>query len=336
MTVFQAQGQVNDHFLGLGYKGGRPHPDTRYGSLITFSNGFDLSYSTKYGKEKSWAKILDSPISTLTLNYTDFGNPGIGKSVAVIYTLGVPIIQFDHFTLTGIFGSGGAYFSNKHNEETNPENQAVGSNITFIIRFASELKYELGKWGLGIRWDLDHYSTAAMAQPNIGINKNTFGIMAYRTIGKSQVETESREFEYQKNINLIFSGGFREVEDKKFNHWNLYGMYGFKWSSFASINVGTGLFINNSLEREQELAGIVNPKKIRWGVMVGPQLYFGKVVTNLNFGWYLIDPFNDDGRSYQHIMSRYFFNQHLSVAASLIAHNFNESYSLDFGMGISF
>lgn len=126
--------------------------------------------------------------------------------------------------------------------------------------------------------------------------------MVYRTISENLAESDSKEFEYQKNINLIVASGFREVENKKYQHLNLYGMYGLRLSSFVGVILGTGLFINNSLEREQELAGIVNPKKIRWGLMVGPQLYFGKVVTNLNFGWYFIDPFNDDGRSFQHIM----------------------------------
>ncbi len=333
MCDLAAQG--NQIYLGAGYKGGRPHPDRRFGSIINFTNSFEGVWSLTHKGSTSWERRLRSPQTNISLKYTDFGNPFLGRSVAGIYSLGVPIFKYRKLSLIGIFGGGLAYFSEKFHPVKNPENVAIGSDVTFLIRFASSLQYDLGKWRAEFRWDLDHYSTAATSQPNIGININSYGIMIYRMINE-RPQSDGEEFLLTKKMHLFIGSGFRETDDEQFQHWNLYGLYALPINEFISVGFGSALFFNGSLKREQEVAGIVNPSKIRWGVSAGPQLAFGQMAVNLNMGYYLIDPFNDDGRSFQHTMARYFLSQNFSLGASLIAHNFNESYSFDIGMGISF
>ena len=286
-------------------------------------------------QHEGWVHKLKNPDHTLALNYTDFGNEKLGKSVALVYTLGTRLIDIDKLSLTTLFGIGGAYFTEKHDPVTNPENQAIGSNVTFIVRFGSELRYTIKDWGIGVRWDLDHFSTAAIAQPNIGINKHTFGLMAYRRLREVE-DALSGNFEQKKRFHVILGTGTREVQEENYRHWNTYVFYSLPIVKLVSFSAGSTLFYNSSLRQEQILAGVADPKTVRWGVMAGAQLHFKRLITNLHVGRYLINPFNDDGSGYQNIMIRYFFNRHLSAAMSLIAHNYNESYSFDMGLGLSF
>ncbi len=333
--ALQLPAQTDMSFVGVGYKGGRPHPDDRYGSLISYTNSLEVAWKKEHLGDQSWEKLLRGPQTTWGMKYTDFGNPNIGKSVATFYTLGIPILKFERISLVGIMGGGLAYFSNKFDPETNPENVAISSDFTFLTRFGAALQFSARRWRYEVRWDFDHYSTAAMSQPNIGINKNTFGLMIYRGWEVSEGKRGGAPFDLASRLNIVIGTGFREVQDEAFQHWNIYGIYNFRINDFIGIGAGSGIFVNGSVRREQELAGRTDPAMVRWGLSLGPQLTLDRVLVNLNFGAYLIDPFNDDGWPYQHMMARYFLTKNLSMAISLVTHSFSESYSFDAGIGIS-
>lgn len=289
--------------------------------------------SRRYGF-RNWESFLRDPQIEMGIKYTDFRNKSLGHNVSGFYTLGVPMIKLGSFNLTGVFGGGLGYFSEKYSELNNPLNVAVSTDITVLIRFGAMIEYSLDQWLIALRWDLDHYSVAAISQPNIGLNHNTFGLMFYRKVREAGYHRD-REVFLNNHWNFILAGGVREVQNNQYPHLNFYAFYAHPLSRFLSVTMGGGFFRNQSLKEEQKLQLVEQPQGFRSGAMAGLQFSFDKVITNINLGRYLQEPDNDKVQYYQQFLMRYHIHGPWSIASSLVAHGFDVSYTLDAGFSYS-
>ncbi len=119
---------------------------------------------------QQWAQRLKKPKTGLSIGVTDFGNL---DSLGLGFTA-MPFIEFKAFgsdrwkILTGM---GASYFTKKFDAETNPQNQAVTTDITWAFRLYLNYQFLSTKkidWRTGIGYS--HHSNGHMRLLNQGYN----------------------------------------------------------------------------------------------------------------------------------------------------------------------
>ncbi len=119
---------------------------------------------------QEWAYWLKHTKTGVGLGYTNFGNL---DSLGVAYTV-IPFIEFNAFGLKNLkvsTGLGASYFTKIFDEETNPRNAAVSTDITWAFR--SYIYYQLFSthkidWRIGMGYS--HHSNGHTRLPNQGYN----------------------------------------------------------------------------------------------------------------------------------------------------------------------
>ena len=129
-------------------------------------------------KEQEWALRLKTPNTGLTLGYTNFGN---NKRLGGAYTL-MPFIEFHNFKSTRWttkLGLGASYFTKKFDFDSNFDNRAVSTDLTWSFRaftYYTFLKTPSIQWRAGL--GLFHHSNGHTRLPNNGYNSFLLSIAA--------------------------------------------------------------------------------------------------------------------------------------------------------------
>jgi len=125
-----------------------------------------------YNNDQEWATRLNHPRTGVAFGLINFGNPDdVGYAVSVL-----PFIEFDFFRkkrkdLKMHIGMGASYFNKKYDEETNPFNQGVTTNLTWSFRvfmYYDILQKQKTNWRIGAGYY--HHSNGHTRLPNQGFN----------------------------------------------------------------------------------------------------------------------------------------------------------------------
>ena len=130
--------------------------------------------------KKSWNELHNYPMFGLTFFYYNFGDKEIlGDAFSVCPNIAIYIFKRSKFTVNGQIGVGPAYLSKPYDRMENPRNNAIGShlNLNFYFRFNANWKIH-PQWILSSGFSFTHYSNAAAAVPNYGINVPALTIAA--------------------------------------------------------------------------------------------------------------------------------------------------------------
>ena len=113
---------------------------------------------------------LKAPKTGFSLGITDFGNrDSLGIAISAM-----PFIEFKAFgseKWSVLTGMGASYFTKKFNEDTNPQNQAVTTDITWAFRMYLYYQFLSTKdldWRLGLGYS--HHSNGHTRLLNQGYN----------------------------------------------------------------------------------------------------------------------------------------------------------------------
>ena len=119
---------------------------------------------------QEWAHRLKAPTTGISLGYTDLGNPNeLGAGITLL-----SFIEFNAFRMERLkvkVGMGGTYFTEKYDPITNPNNQAITTDVTWSFR--TFIHYKLFStqnidWRLGVGYF--HHSNGHTRLPNQGLN----------------------------------------------------------------------------------------------------------------------------------------------------------------------
>lgn len=196
---------------------------------------------------QQWAQRLKKPKTGLSIGVTDFGNL---DSLGLGFTA-MPFIEFKAFgsdrwkILTGM---GASYFTKKFDAETNPQNQAVTTDITWAFRLYLNYQFLSTKkidWRTGIGYS--HHSNGHMRLLNQGYNSFLVSLSAdiKNPLNRAEkIQTESIP-NYNKTVYnyLAVRAGLGQnvfalaFNDKK-NVYTFAGEYGKVYNNTFKIGIG--------------------------------------------------------------------------------------------------
>ena len=148
------------------------------------SSHFDLRVKWQPGPRHQtvYDRALGHPMLQAGLLYTDFSHVHVYKSNAAfesrighIWALyGGMQLEFLHrgrWTLGADLIHGVAYCPNPFDENTNPDNELIGSRLTIFVSGGLFARYRVSpQWSLSLGADFKHFSNGTLDRPNLGAN----------------------------------------------------------------------------------------------------------------------------------------------------------------------
>jgi len=143
-----------------------------------------------------WQSILNNPTTGLSLYYTNYGTKAKGQSLSLI-----PFIEFHpikNYKWSTKIGMGISYFDTKYNTITNSENNAISTDLTWVMQgvlyYDTQLKNDFNlRLGLGVF----HHSNGHIKLPNEGLNAGLLSVSSSFNL-KSKNKTNNDIFDKSK------------------------------------------------------------------------------------------------------------------------------------------
>ncbi len=217
-------------------------PDTKLQKQIVLNIG---RYHTNNPQE--WAQRLKGPKTGLTLGVTDFGNlDSLGIAITAM-----PFIEFKAFKSERwkvLSGLGASYFTKKFDSETNPQNRAVTTDITWAFRTYIYYHFLTSKnidWRVGLGYS--HHSNGHTRLVNQGYNSFLVGLSAdiKNPFNRQEITAPESILKFNKSIYSYYAirGGigvntFAIAFNDKRNVYTLAGEYGRVYNNTFKIGIG--------------------------------------------------------------------------------------------------
>ena len=194
-----------------------------------------------------WAHRLKGPRTGFSLGYANFGNK---DSLGIALSL-MPFVEFDAFgskNLNVHIGSGISYFNKIFHPITNPNNQAVSTDLSWSLR--ASMNYRLIRsenldWRVGAGFF--HHSNGHTRLPNQGYNSFLFSLSAdIKNLSKSEKEKpELQDLSFPKSVYsyVSFRSGvginvLSKVHSDKKGAYTIAGEYGQVFNNTLKLGVG--------------------------------------------------------------------------------------------------
>jgi len=228
--------------LGLTMEANDGFPDTELQKQIVLNFG-----RFHANNPQQWAQRLKSPKTGISIGVTDFGNL---DSLGIALTA-MPFIEFKAFNSerwSVLTGMGASYFTKKFDAETNPQNQAVTTDITWAFRMYLYYQFLSTKnldWRLGLGYS--HHSNGHTRLLNQGYNSFLVSLSAdiKNPLKYSEIESNRNLPQYKKTVYNYFAlrGGLGQnvfalaFNDKK-NVYTIAGEYGRVYNNTFKVGLG--------------------------------------------------------------------------------------------------
>lgn len=270
----------------------------------------------------SWQRYWGMPTVGVGFIGMSLGNPQIlGDAYAIYPYLLVPLIKSKYFNLNYKIGVGVSFFTKTWNScdtlsgvYAATANSAIGSVANIYLVTGANFEFPL-RDGFSITADLgyNHMSNGSMFQPNGGLN------MLHTTIGAKYTLAECAhckkplrpidEFPYDFSVNLIVSGGARELyykDNKMYPIGSFHASFSGVLTNWYALGVGADIFYDGVFvqqgKRDSEsykehtsftryfISNENCANKIRAGVCISNEFILGRITGVIQWGVYVYDP----------------------------------------------
>ena len=274
------------------------------------SNVYNVSYYKKLSGNKSWHRNYHFPEVTLQGWFGHLGNQQIlGRFYGL--TGGLRYIQQlgKRWSISEQVQFGIAYFTVQFNEQTNPENIAIGSSVTPFPNFRLSVNYNFNSnFFIAANAGIVHASNGHYKLPNLGINLPFIGVsFCYKnSLERSRIDTKEDVLLNKKiHVATRTSLGLNEqgtstnpVNGPKypiyltslFIHKNYTPVARWQLGFESYYNTGVYDFIISQDYYQTKQ----HKKSVAALVIVGNEFLFGHVSVVTQGGVYLYNPFYKD------------------------------------------
>jgi hypothetical protein len=194
---------------------------------------------------QEWAQRLKGPKTGISLGYSDYGNKdSLGAAISLL-----PFIEFNLFKMEKLkaqVGMGGSYFTKKYDSLSNPNNQAITTDLVWSFRAFMYYEILSGSnldWRLGLGYF--HHSNGHTRLPNQGLNSFLFSLSADIKDPSREISVlqEQHIFQRSKSDYVSFYAGYgvnvlsKAYNDKK-GVYTISGEYGKVFNKTFKVGVG--------------------------------------------------------------------------------------------------
>lgn len=247
-------------------------------------------------------------------------------------------------------GQGIAYNTNPYDPRDNFRNNAYGSHFMsstyLMLQYSRERIWD--RLGLQAGITLVHYSNANVVAPNT--STNTLGITAGLVYDLQPYQEQTfKQWEktpYTENIklNMVFRSGINEsdiVGSGQFPFYILSAYADKRLGQLSALHLGAEVFFSNFLKELIDFQSTSFPEMEvdpnadyrRVGIMVGHELFVNRLSVLAQLGYYVVYPFDFEGRVYNRIGIKRYFGDKWFGAISLKSHG-AKAEAIEFGVGI--
>ena len=326
----------------------RHNPDISH--LITaHPAGLILSFNKKTFGRESWEQDFNYPDVGLSFIYQDMRTGTLGKNYGLYAHYNFYFFK-RHLQLR--IGQGIAYNTNPYDNETNFRGNAYGSHLLSSTNLVVNYHKEkiLGNLGFKAGFAIVHYSNANVKSPNT--STNTFGLNAgllysleENGITPEYIREEREPFKGEHiRANLIFRSGINESDVVNSGQFPFYIFSAYadkRLGRFSALQLGTDFFLSNFLKELIRYQSIAFPEKNiganadykRLGLFIGHELFISRLSLVTQLGYYVYYPFDFEGRVYNRVGLKRYFNDRWFAAITLKSHA-AKAEALEFGIGI--
>jgi hypothetical protein len=229
-----------EFMVGISAEANEFFPDRKLQTSFLLNFGWDHSHHTS-----EWAYRLKGPKTGISVSYTNFGNKdSLGNSFSIL-----PFIEFNVFRskkLKILTGMGGSYFTKKYDPLTNPNNQAITTDLVWSFRVFMYYQFLQSKrldWRFGLGYF--HHSNGHTRLPNQGLNSFLLSFSADIKKEGEPLITPYNDFSKSRYSYMSFRAGYgANVLAKVFNDkksvYTFNGEYG--WIFNNTYKIGAGLY----------------------------------------------------------------------------------------------
>lgn len=318
---------------------------------FTDLHGVELYAAKESDGTKSWHKLYNYPQWGIAASYFNYGVPDeLGWVTSLTTYLDLTAGKKKHKWRLNI-GTGAVYSSVTFKPETNEDNKAVSSTISYVMRGTIHKEFKLSdQYYLNVNLAFRHYSNGRLNMPNNGMNYPIVGVgfrylpqpinlkndeqindgFNSKTRFTMRASMSWRQVwqvdDYHKAYSLSFYGS-REVS--KFNSL-LLGIDGFSYEQESVIRA-------NTVYRDKEGVGpevILDDGTEQLAVTFGTELHISKVSVIVQAGVYVYKPQAYYSSWYQRYGVKYNFNRYTFGQFSLKSHS-RTADMIEFGVGFT-
>jgi len=292
---------------------------------------------------KPWHNLYNNPEFGVVVKGFDLGNHellGYGLGIGMYFS--APVVATDRFRWNLEMAAGPGITSKAFNETDNYQNIAIGSHGNAFIMLGQRFSYQLTpKLDVTASLSFNHFSNAAFALPNLGLNYPDASIgLRFIPSGLTTVDSSFTHDKVKGKWSITMGFGVKEAS-RPFRQKSLTSALMFErlfgLSKKSGITAGTDVFFNGALYATEEADGNAIPlwKGIQNGVRVGYLLKVDRLETFIHMGIYTLDHYRVDGLLYHRAGLRYMLSDHFGMNLSLKTHFFKADF-FEYGLVYSF
>lgn len=281
-----------------------------------------FSYTYHTSGDHKWERFWNRPEITINGVFLNFGNEDVlGHAIGLLPEMHFTLKRWKSLHLNLQFGTGIAYLNQPYNAISNPNNNAIGSNLNNIssLKFGLEYRWD-DRWATSLSTGLVHFSNGLSSSPNSGINIYGLSIGTSYRFDRKKEKTEASELEPREEIpasgfcrwivDAQYQLGFTEhtVPDGPKYAVQVYSLgVGYRYNEFMTAyigceyeyNDGKYTFFKRNFYSEEEALD-----RARSTIFyVENELRFGRVFNRLRLGFYLPHPIENSRTMYTKVMT---------------------------------
>ena len=315
--------------------------------------GAILSYNKRLLGSKNWHNYYNYPDFGYSFSYQNYNSSVLGELYALYGHYN--FYFFNRLAKNKLIlraGIGLAYATKPYDKVTNNKNTALGSTINSSTYFKLYYQRENIIKNLGVNAGLTfiHASNSNFRSPNAGVN-----IWAAAVGLNYNLDTEntlilkptlhSKKFTEPIQYNFTFHTGINESEIIGTGQKPFFVISGYadkRLSKLSAIQLGTDVFFSPMLKDYYEINKSIPHSNLketsnftRVGVFIGHELFISTLSVVTQFGYYAVYPVEYEGRIYETLGLKKYFNKKWFASVRLKAHAANAE-TVEFGLGYRF
>ncbi|WP_231555210.1 acyloxyacyl hydrolase [Cellulophaga sp. Hel_I_12] len=324
----------------------RHNPDVTH-LINSHPGGVILGLSRKtYGFE-DWEQRFNYPDVGYSFIYQEFNSDVLGRNFGLYAHYN---FYFLNRLLQFRLGQGIAYNTNPYDKVANFRNNAFGTNLLSSTYLMFNFHKENIVKGVGFKAGVSiiHYSNANVKAPNTSTNTYAFNAgLTYDLDGGKEpdyIKIEQEKITEPIRFNLAFRTGINESDVINSGQFPFYIFSGYadkRLGTLSAIQLGTDVYFSNFLKELITYQSIAFPERNvspdadyrRVGVFVGHELFFNKTSVITQLGYYVYYPFDFEGRVYNRMGMKRYFNNKVYGVISLKSHG-AKAEAVELGVGI--
>lgn len=281
---------------------------------------------------KEWHQVYNFPEVGILAKWSSLGNTAtLGSATTLAAIFSAPAFARGRFTYQLEMAGGLAYLSKKFDHESNYKNIAIGSHINAYIMLGHRLRFRLTPSVSMIgSMSFDHYSNAAYALPNLGLNYPTTSLgLQWHPNHKDTTYMVPIASAFSKpRWTIAFGVGIKEstyFRAVKYPAFSLIAERQWTLSRKSFLAPGIDVMLDRSKQFAiNDTANIA--QNIQAGIHVNYGLWIDDFRVSLAMGVYLLDQIRTEGRLYHRAGMQYYFDKHWGMQLNLKTHFFKADY----------